>query len=91
MDKQEGLTHFWPMFPFYTLKTPENLFRRYKMGKLARSGLIFHFLTVPAPISFLSISSPRHCEQMTRKNCERCINSSTFEDQQATIQGNILI
>ena len=40
------LTDFWPMFPFYTpLKTPENLwfsgvFRWYKMGTLARNGLI---------------------------------------------------
>ena len=54
------LTHFWPMFPFYTpLKTPENqrfsgVFRGYKMGTLARNGLkntkamtegVFHFVS----------------------------------------------
>ena len=30
-------------------------------------------------------------ERMTPKNCEKCINSSTFEDLQAIIQGNIII
>ena len=41
-----SLTHFWPMFPFYTpLKTPENqrfpgVFRGCKMATLARNGLI---------------------------------------------------
>ena len=38
------LTHFWTMFPFYTLKTLENrfsgVFRRYKMGAVARNELI---------------------------------------------------
>ena len=39
------LTHFLPIFPFYTpLKTPENIrisgvFRWYKMGTLAKNGL----------------------------------------------------
>ena len=39
-------THFWPIFPFYNpLKTPEyhrfsGVFKGYKMGALARNGLI---------------------------------------------------
>ena len=44
------LTHFWPMFPFYTpLKAPENqrfagVFRGYKMGRLVRNGLNLHLM-----------------------------------------------
>ena len=39
------LTHFWPMFPFHPLKTPENqrfsgIFRGYKIGTLAKNGLL---------------------------------------------------
>ena len=40
------LTHFWPMFPFYTpwkqqkTKGFSGVFRGYKMGKLARNGLM---------------------------------------------------
>ena len=33
------LTHFWPMFPFYTHLWFSGVFRGYKMGTLARNGL----------------------------------------------------
>ena len=42
---QSNSDHFWPMFPFFTPKIPENLLfsaiiREYKMGTLAGNGLI---------------------------------------------------
>ena len=46
LSSRVAVTHFWPMFPFYTLplKTPENqrfsvVFRGYKMGTFAKNGL----------------------------------------------------